>query len=345
MQALIYGCAPFEVTLDYNEGRWWLKDLAFVPPRHFDLASLKKQPGEWWVTGRCYVDHKPVAVGGPGSGLPVVWWPIYGRGILGSSLLRPVIEVHNEKSEIIEQRRVALQKSIQGSLLGMSRDPGVDGDELSPDDMTVVAEALAKCADGTDNAVVLPYQIASVQPVYPAADSISKSIEAEDHCDLAMLCAFGSQSTARGLLSQYGSQNSGNADNQAQQALRGYFFQWAARQFQDVIDWLVDVNFGPQDYYPELNIVSSAPQSPESLVRASVQLSAAGALTYTDVDEAYFRRLLRLPQKSGKPLAPVASGADSAPRVPGKYDSDTCLDTRDRTYENKEAQDERSTTV
>lgn len=333
LQALLYGVAPFEVTLDFNEGKWWLKDLAFIHPRHFDIQSLKKEPGEWWVTGRCYVNGKPVQIGAPGSGLPVVWWPIYGRGILGSSLMRPVIETHDEKCEVQEQRRLALQKSIQGSLVALCGEPTQMMDELSQDELEVVATNLAHCADGTDNACALPPQVKQVLPVYPATDSIDKTIAAEDHCDLTMLSAFGSLTTARGILTGYGSQGAAVGDSQAQQALRSYFFQWAARQFQDIMDWLVDINFGVQNYYPELSIISPAPQTPESLVRATVQLASSGAIRYRESDEAYFRRLLRLPKPEG---------AELNIKELNDRDDSIGLDNRDRTDEFAAAKDERS---
>ncbi len=333
LSALLYGCAPAEVTLRFAEGKWWLKDLAFIHPRHFDFSTCKKEPGQWWVTGKCYVDHKPVNVGAPGSGDPVVWWPIYGKGLLGSSLLRPIIEVHNEKAEVIEQRRVALQKSIQGSLIATTGEPtAMLPDELTKDQLQDIADELANCANGTDNAVALPPQVKLVQPIYPASDSISKSIEAENHCDLSILTAFGSQHLARGLLSSYGSEGSGTTDARAQQALRGYFFQWVARQFQDLIDWLVDLNFGPQGHYPELAVISSAPQTPEGLVRAVVQLSGAGGVRLTENDENYLRRMLRLPAYGGQELPSRLRAS-----IQGYYNETTSLDTRERSEEYERA--------
>ena len=330
LNALLYGVAPFEVTLKYEDNHWWLRNLNFIHPRFFDWSSLKKEPGEWWVTGRCFVNGLPTPVGGPGSGLPVVWWPVYGRGILGSSLMRPVIATHVEKAEVQDERRIALQKSIQGSIVALSGEPTTLMEELTPEQLEDVATALANCAAGTDNAVALPPQIKQVMPIYPATDSISKSIEAEDHCDLSMLSAFGSLSSARGILTGYGSQGAAVGDSQAQQALRSYFFQWGARLFQNIIDWLIDVNFGAQKCYPELRIISSTPQTAESLVRAAVQLSAAGAIQYTEADEAFFRQLLRLPEKQGHVIEPTTQ-ADDAKLTTGHYDTATGLDTRDLT--------------
>lgn len=323
LNALIFGVAPFEVTMKFQAGKWWLDNLNFILPRHFDLTSLKKKPGEWWITGRCVVEHRRlVAIGAPGSGLPVVWWPIYGRGLLGTSLLRPLIDIHNEKADVIEQRRIAVQKSIQGSLIALTSEPTSLLEELNPSELQDVADELACCANGTDNAVALPPQIKSVTPIYPASDSISKSIEAENHCDLSILSAFGAQNWARGLLSSYGSNGAGQNDNRAQENLRGYFFQWCARQFQDLIDFFIDLNFGPQEYYPELTMISAAPQTPEALVRAMVSLAGAGALVFTEADELYMRRMLRLPLKQGLPLPPKQDTAA------GYYSQKTGIDSR-----------------
>lgn len=343
MLALLYGVAPFEITFyrdsdkkyNTNSETIWLKNLDFIHPRHFDLTTIKKKPGEWWITGKCYVNDSFKKVDAVGTGLPVVWWPIYGNGILGSSLMRPVIEMHNEKCEIQEQRRLALKKSIQGSLVALCGEPTQMMDELSPGELQEVADALAHCSDGTDNAVALPPQIKQILPIYPATDSIQKSIAAEDHCDLSMLSAFGSLSSARGILTGYGSQGAAVGDSQAQQGLRSYFFQWTSRQLQDIIDFLVDVNYGVQEQYPELTIVSSAPQTTESLVRAAVQLSSAGAIRYTTDDEAFFRKLLRLPEQTNNFITPDENL--QAKLTTGHHDE--IIDSRDRAAEYEAAQD------
>ena len=31
-----------------------------------------------------------------------------------------------------------------------------------------------------------------------------------------------------------------------------HFFTWLSKQWQQVINWLVDLNFGPQEFYPML---------------------------------------------------------------------------------------------
>ena len=344
LNALVYGVAPAEITVKYENKKWWLKDINYINPCFFDLYSLVKYPGEWWVNGLCMVNQKPVKCGKPGSGLPVVWWPVYGEGLLGNSLLRPIINDHKEKKYIQEQRRIAINKAIQGTLLGFQDDGNIE--ELSQEQIDDVADSLANCAAGADNAFVLPAQIKNVQPVYPAADSIEKSISAENHTDIQILQAFGSQHLARGLLSSFSSADAGEQDQKNQQALRGYFFNWAARQFQNIIDWLVDLNFGEQENYPELRIVSAMPQSPESVVRSAVQLSAAGAIQFTNEDAAYFRRLLRMPENNNN-LDNLTIDKNnnninnnSAVRVPGSFDQQTGMDTRDRAFEYMELKGE-----
>lgn len=331
LKALIYGVAPFEITFKYREGRWWLKDLNFIKPRFFDPYTLRKNPGEWWVTGRCFVNDAPVKIGAPCSGLPVVWWPVYGAGLFGDSIIAPILDNHREKNYIEYLRRIGLNKSILGTICALQGDT-MDGVTLSPESRDGLAYDLAHAAgEGQNNAVVLPPQVKQILPIYPAADSIEKSIAAEDHIDLQILQAFGSQHLARGLLSAYGSQGAGETDSKAQQTLRDYFFQWVARQFQDIIDFLVDLNFGPQTFYPELSIVSPAPQTTDGLIRSIVQLVGCNGLTLTENDESFLRRLVRMPPKSGKVKA--TDNEIKAPRVPGFYDDKTGMDTRDRTFE------------
>lgn len=299
--ALLYGVQPLQVLLSYSNGFWLLDDLWPVPARYFSLETIKKRSNEWWINGDLFVNGQRIKAGPPGSGLPVFFWATYGPGLFGRSILRPVMGDHEEKQYSRRLRGVGLTKSVLGTVALFERPPENQDNPLTEKQMEEYAETLADAVTARDRStVMLPYNVASVQPIYAAADSITKTIDAENHADLSILQAFGSQHMARGLLSGYGSQGAGETDSRAQQALRGYYFQWAAGAIQPLLDWITDLNFGPQDAYPELSIISPEAQGPKNLVDEYTRLTAAGVLTSTPADADFFRRLLRLPQGNGQ---------------------------------------------
>lgn len=335
LNCLIYGVQPFEVLTKYDCGRWYITDFLPIPARNFDLETLTKNPSEFWAVGRCQTERGQVEIGGPNSGKVLVFWPTFGPSILGRSIIRPILNEHEEKSYIRELRSVGLSKSVLGSIAAFERKPDLNLNEqpLNQNQLNEQAQAIAEITQAAEkSAIVFPSQIDKLQTFYPAADAISKTIDAEDHTDLQILTAFGSQHLARGLLSSYGSQGAGEIDTKAQQALRGYFFEWAASVLQPVIDWIIEINFGCQENYPELSIISPTPQSPESLIRSYAQLVGIGAITPTVKDELYFRRLLRLDLTIDDSKKSIESQEKKATRVTGHYDKNG-IDTRDRVYE------------
>lgn len=332
LQALIYGVQPMQVITAYNAatGYWELKDLLPIPARNFDLYSLNYRPGQWWIEGRITtLSGDVIECTGPGKGGPLVLWAKFGPGLLGRPIIRPIMAYDEEKASARKLRGVGLYKSVLGNLLAFERKPDLTAGEagMNTEQLTAVSDSLAKLTTGAANSSVgtLPYTIDKVTPIYPAADSIGKTVEAENHADMAILQAFGSQHLARGLLSGYGSQGAGDTDTKAQQALRGYYYQWIANVLQPVLDWIVDLNFSRVDYYPELHIVSPSAQEPASLINSYCRLLQAGGLTPTTADQDYIRQLLRLPARTaGKPVNIDVPGLGA-----GYYKTETGEDTRE----------------
>lgn len=333
LQALIYGVQPMQVITAYDaaSGRWELKDLLPIPARNFELYSLKYKPGQWWIEGNIILfDGRIIECTGPGQGGALVLWATFGPGLLGRPIIRPVMAYNEEKASARKLRGVGLYKSVLGTLLAFERKPDLNSGEapMNTEQLSGVSDALAKLTNGAANSSVgtMPYTIDQVTPIYPAADAIGKTVEAENHADMAILQAFGSQHLARGLLSGYGSQGAGQADMQAQQALRGYYYQWIANTLQPVLDWIVDLNFTRPDYYPELHIVSPTAQEPASLINSYCRLLQAGGLEATTADQDYIRQLLRLPARTaGQPVKKQEATGLGA----GYYNQATGEDTRE----------------
>lgn len=331
LQALIYGVQPMQVITAFNAvtGCWELKDLLPIPARNFDLYSLTYRPCQWWIEGRITtISGDVIDCTGPGRGGPLVLWAKFGPGLIGRPIIRPIMAYNEEKNSARRLRGVGLSKSVLGTLLAFERKPDANSGEapMNTAQLTEVSDSLAKLTSGAANASVgtMPSTIDKVMPIYPAADAIGKTVEAENHADMAILQAFGSQHLARGLLSGYGSQGAGQADSQAQQALRGYFYQWIANSLQPLLDWIVDLNFAAPEYYPELHIVSPTAQEPASLITSYCRLLQAGGLQATTADQDYIRQLLRLPARTaGKPVNIDVPGLGA-----GYYKTETGEDTR-----------------
>lgn len=330
LDALIYGVQPMQVITEYIYGKGWvIRDLLAVPARYFQIETASKKPGQWWVEGFVQTDNGLVECGGPGSGKALFLWATFGPGLLGRSILRPIMSYNEEKDEARRLRGVGLGKSVLGTLIAKERRPDISSGEtgMNEQQLTNVSNTLASLTSPVAQASVgtVPYTIESVQPVYPAADSIGKTIETENHADLTALQAFGSQHMARGLLSGYGSQNAGDNDAKAQQALRGYYYQWLANTLQPLLDWVIDMNFEAVPFYPELHIVSPSAQEPASLINSYCRLVQAGAIQPTTADQDYIRQLLRLPERTAGQIIPLDIGKE----VAGYYNQKTGMDTRE----------------
>lgn len=330
LDALIYGVQPMQVITEYVWGEGWvIRDLLAVPARYFQIESATKRPGQWWVEGWVQTDNGLIECGGPGSGKALFLWATFGPGLLGRSILRPIMSYNEEKDEARRLRGVGLGKSVLGTIIAKERKPDISSGETGMNEQQLenVSNTLARLTSPVAQSSVgtVPYTIESVQPVYPASDSIGKTIETENHADLTTLQAFGSQHMARGLLSGYGSQNAADSDDKAQQALRGYYYQWLANILQPLLDWIVDLNFDHVPYYPELHIVSPSAQEPASLINSYCRLVQAGAIQPTTADQDYIRQLLRLPESSaGEKMA-----IDIQKGAVGYYNQKTGLDTRE----------------
>lgn len=326
LKALYFGVYPLQVILKYERGQWLLDDLWPIPPYCFNLYTVTKNAGEWWASGNLTIDNKTIAFGPPGSGKPLIFWPTFGDGLLGQSIARPIMGDHEEKQYSRELRGVGLSKSVLGTIATFERPPTDNETPMSQSQLQEYASVVAEAITAREkSSIALPYNVEKITPIYAAADSITKTIDAENHADLSILQAFGSQHIARGLLSGFGSQGAGENDSKAQQALRGFYFQWAAGAFQPLLDWIIDLNFSRVESYPEISLISPEEQTPAALVREYAQLISAGAMQPTAEDAAFFRRLLRLPQGNLKTLETLPQ--ENFKEVKGNYDP--LFDSRD----------------
>lgn len=334
LQALLYGVAPAEVSLAFRGGHWVFKDITARPVRGFDLYNIRKEPGEWWINGRYswYSTNgalKTVKCGGPNDkDSAIFWWPVFGEGLLGRSLLRPIVNEHLEKCEIRRLRGAALRKVLFGTPVLRARERRTDESELGDADIQSAKRSVAMAATGNSACLYLPDGFEKLEILYSGSDGLAKSVEAENAIDIQILMALGSSHIARGLLSGYGSQGAGENDQMLQDSIRRYFFQWFAQAFQPLIDWIIDINFGYQAHYPELEVVSPSVMTIPQLSRTLTQLVNSGLLRPCEEDEEELRRLCRMPEQSGKLIKQETKDNPSVLGISGHYDSITG-DTRE----------------
>ena len=348
LDALFYGVAPAEISMAFKYGKWWITDIAARPVSGFDLYYISKKPGEWWINGqyRWYDSTgalKTVQCGAPWEeNKALIFWPVFGPGLLGRSLLRPVVNEHLEKCEIRRLRGAALRKVLFGTPILHARKRDVEESELDEKDVEKSKRALAMAATGNAACLYIPDDFETPNILYADSNGISKSIEAENAIDIQILMSLGSASIARGLLSGYGSQGAGENDQILQDNIRNYYFQWFAQAFQPLIDYIVDLNFGPQEFYPELSIVSPSPMTIPQLSRTLVQLVNSGLIKPTKDDEDILRRLCRMPENSGNDSSPPVGNNNSGPLgITGHYNSNTGIDSRedrDLAYQDSKAE-------
>lgn len=338
LDALLYGVAPAEISLTWEYGHWIISDISSRPVRGFNLYSVTKESKNFWIHGQYqWFDRsgalKTVECGAPDEpDKALIWWPVFGGGILGKSLLRPIVDEHLNKNLIRKLRGNAISKSIFGVPVLHARTRGSEEDPLSVDEVKAAQMAVAKAATGNASCLYLSDAFDVPTTMYASTDGVAKSIEAENALDIQILMSLGSSHLARGLLSGYGSQGAEQGDMQLQDSIRQYYFSWFAEQFQQLIDYIVDINFGPQTRYPELSIVSPSMMTVPQLSRVLAQLSAAGLYRPCTADEDILRQLCRMPEQNGKlikkPEDSTARGTDEL-GIKGHYDEELGLDTRE----------------
>lgn len=340
LNALFYGVAPAEVSLDYKYGHWVITDISPRPVRGFDLYYIKKNPGEWWINGRYQWYSSDGALKSVECGAPwepdkaLIYWPVFGPGLLGKSLLRPIVNEHLEKCQIRKLRGAALRKVLFGTPILHARKRDEQEADLNPQDIEQAKHAVATAATGNSACLYLSDAFDTPNILYADSNGIAKSIEAENAIDIQILMSLGSASIARGLLSGYGSQGAGENDQILQDNIRSYYFQWFAESFQPLIDYIVDLNFGPQEYYPELSVTSPSAMTIPQLSRTLVQLTSAGLIRPTEDDEALLRRLCRLPERSESSVnLSNEEGKNNSEIKPlgitGHYNPNTGIDSRE----------------
>jgi hypothetical protein len=311
LRAIAYGFYPQEITTKLEDGKLYIADLDPRPPRTFEPTTIKREADGWVRAQQQFYDEKDelktVNYGAPGEGgKGWLWWPVYGDGLFGDPILRPVFNEHKEKEDIRRIRRLAVQKFLCPTPVVTSReDAGQDDEKAHKDEVEDTEKAIGSVVYDEEGVLTLPPWVESLTQFIPPGDAIAASIEAENHCDIQILLAFFAQWVARGLLAAYGSAGASGVDTQEQRNIRKHFVEWIKDQVQILIDYFVDWNYGPQLVYPELAVIYREELTLRDEVAAASQLMRGGGLDIDDLLRAYFRRQFNWP----------AEGPDHKPAI------------------------------
>jgi len=334
--ATVYGVSPHEVTTKWVDGKLWLKELGHRPLRSFSQASIWQDDKGWVHAEQSFysgknTEYKTAKYDKPGTdGAGWLWWPIFGDGLLGQSLLRPVLSDTQLKDSIRRTKRVASDKTVLGPALVYSDEDIPDKDDPKYQEykqtLTEIGEAITH-----EKAVIgLPPWVKSVGQLFANSEALEKATALENHSDIQVLMVFGAQYLARGLLAPYGTNASSKTDATEQRNIRRFYINWLMKELQKLLDWFVEFNFGPQKHKPKLKADYSQELKLEDEVANWVKLRNAGGLSVSDVDESYWRKKHCWPaiQEGATPrlVQPIKT-----PDTPGSYDEND--DDRDRQSE------------
>jgi len=340
LNAPLYGFAPHEITTYQSNGYTWIKDLQYRQPRTFNLWTVAiNSDGSVNATQQYYKNNAISTArygrpGMPGGGW--LFWPVFGEGVFGQSVLRPIYNEHKEKEDIRKIRRIAIQKYLLDTIaIKIRNDEDIDElDEATKASIDNSLEELQRVIYHEKNVISLPGIVEDVVQLFNDSESIPRSIEAEQHCDLQVMLSFGSQWMGRGLLGAYSSNAASKTDITEQRNLRRFYIDWISESVQWLSDYFIDYNYGPQEKYPELSAIYVPEIEPETQANIAVKLRKGGLLSIDDDDEDYFRGLVGMPKRTKNPSQPRADdGRKEPPETEGDFDQDTGEDTRERESE------------
>jgi len=318
--AVRYGFAPHEITL-FTEGNLvYLRDLGYRPPWTIDLYTVRKGDKGWMECTQRYYRPDNMGIemaffGQPGeAGKGWLLWPTFGDngGPLGEAFYRPIFAIYEEWADALRRRRIAVQKTV-GVPIAFVRENA----KPTEDDQEDTREELGSLTTHEKGSGTMPAWVERIEWSHPEPESIRALTEVLGDCDARIALAFGAQYAIRGLLTKYGTQSAGETDSAQLSGHRQYFLDWLSRQVQPIVDWLVDENFGPQKYYPQLTASAPEELEPAVLVDSIVKASAGGALIIDSGIRDNVRNSLKLEPEGAEAQAALAEKEERAAALQG----------------------------
>lgn len=271
--AVFYGIAPHEITLFQDGGLYYVADLAYRPPQTILLHTIQRGDDGWYQCEQNF--YKPdgtlgrALYGSPGvAGRGWLLWPLFGDSGLptGEGFYRPISAIYEDRVQGSRYRRIAVQKCALGTPVVQPRHDLKGSTGPTDEDIQTACEAVASIIVHEQGVIGMPSWAEKLDYVFGDPKSIGALTDLLRACDVDILMLFSAQYAARGTLTSYGTNAAGESDQAEQGGHRASMLQWLCDQFQPLIDWLVDTNFGAQKHYPSIKADFDKEISPADMI-------------------------------------------------------------------------------
>lgn len=301
-KAVLFGFSAMEITTYLADGKLWFKDMDYRAPETFNVNSIKMREDGWVEAEQRYYDSantlKTVQYGGPGEpGKGWIYWVTFGgNGVLGEALMRPAYALHEEYVDAIIMRRVAGQKCVAGTpTLHVRQGTATDGSgTVTKEAIDNTLAVIAKQRTHENGVILLPDWVESIDNEFTDHAVVSEYTAIINDCITKILILFSSGQLARGLLASFGTNAASESDADQQRNLRRYFLDKLKNWMQPLINYFVNVNFGEQRFYPELQATYVEEMDTTTRVNALNIGKNAGLYKPGKADRDEFRDIMRI---------------------------------------------------
>lgn len=305
--ALGYGFAIHELVWGVREDErvpggqaYYLRKLAQRLPNSIDQNGWVEKDGDLsFVRQRGYVDGKWVTVELPADRIQLATWDRDGNNYAGFSAFRSVWYLGLLRAEMLRIIGVGHQREACGVPVAM-----MDKDVRLTDPERDELQELLETAVFHENAgLQLPPGVTLSWFFSPGANK-GNVLETWRQLGIAILQVVGAEDAELGM-GEAGTRSLGETKAAARNSFVEGVRSWLEGVLNGVGEWaytglvrkVVDANFGPQDEYPRLNLVTPKSEMPiAELANAAKTLSDAGAIHFTADDEDDFRERLGMKQ-------------------------------------------------
>ena len=316
---LSFGYAVFEIILDVVDGMVVLQDLS--PRVQASIERWETEDGSLGVTQQILNDSGLSRASIPAEKLLILTNDKEGDDLTGQSIFRSAYRSYFMKTNLYKIQGIQAERWGVGlPVIEMAEDLAFGEDEKDK------AEEMARNIRANQKAyAVMPpgYKLNILTPSgNPIGDSIEKAIDHHNRqivlSILAQFLMLGGDGTGSLALSK-------DQSSFFLKVLDDKASYLAEQINKRVIKPLVDLNFGEQEYYPELTYSPLGDTDLEQMSKVVSELLNAGAITKNSKDEQYIRGLFGFPELTEEEQEEV----DNMP------ESETTNSPTDRDWETK----------
>ena len=287
---LTFGYAVFEMIFEVRDGVVYLSDLS--PRVQASIEKWETKDGSLGITQRILNDSGVTYAEVPAEKLIILTNDKEGDDLTGQSIFRSAYRSYYMKTNLYKIQGIQAERWGVGlPVVKMGEDVAYGEDEKDK------AEELARNIRANQKAyAVMPpgYDLEILTPSgNPIGDSIEKAIDHHNRqivlSILAQFLMLGGDGTGSLALSK-------DQSSFFLKVLEDKASYLTEQINKKVIKPLVDINFGKQEYYPELTFSPLGDTDLAEMSKVVADLLNAGAITKNSKDEQYIRSLFGFPE-------------------------------------------------